>query len=209
MSRLTGLFEELARGEFPPIDGVVEVVAPSDDLGLEAILEFTGHAVVVTGLEPARIHDQGYDAFGGIVSPAFQLWLAGPDGEIGCHDAVLLRHGTGRATLPVRTDLDRHPRVQAARKRRTGVTVYGDDRGLVTVGRGLGNRWEVSVELLEKTPGGSGVGRELIMEAVGHVPESQAVFASVAPGNVASLRAFLACGFVPVGAEIIIHPGRV
>ena len=85
--------------------------------------------------------------------------------------------------------------------------VYGDERGLVTVGKGLADRWETSVELLSAAAG-EGTGRALISEAVGHVPEGEAVFASVAPGNAASLRAFLACGFTPVGAEVIIHPSR-
>jgi RimJ/RimL family protein N-acetyltransferase len=31
------------------------------------------------------------------------------------------------------------------------------------------------------------------------------VFAQVATGNAASLRAFLACGFVPIGSEVLIE----
>ena len=29
---------------------------------------------------------------------------------------------------------------------------------------------------------------------------------ALAPGNAASLRAFLACGFVPIGAEVLVEP---
>jgi len=32
------------------------------------------------------------------------------------------------------------------------------------------------------------------------------VFAQVAPGNAASLRAFLAAGFVLIGSEVLIEP---
>jgi GNAT superfamily N-acetyltransferase len=142
-----------------------------------------------------------------MVSPDALRWLAGPGGEIGCLDAVLVRRGTGQSSLVVRSDLDAHPRVVAARRRRNDVTVYGDERGLITVGRGLAGRWEVSVELLDAAAG-KGTGRMLISEAVGHVPNGEPVFASVAPGNAASLRAFLACGFTPIGAEVIIHPQR-
>lgn len=208
MERLATLFDDAAEGIFPPVDGTIEVLPAPTDLALEAILEFTGHAVVVTDLSADEVHGRGLDAYGGIVSPDFQRFLAGPDGEIGCHDAVLVRRGTGRPSLEERTDLDDHPRVVAARRRRRDVTVLGDQRGLATVGRGLGNRWEVSVELLDDTTHGTGVGRELIARAMGHVPDGQAVFASVAPGNAASLRAFLACGFAPIGAEIILHPAR-
>ena len=208
MGRLTELFEAAADGAFPAIDGVVEVIPAPADLDLEAIIEFTGHAVVVTALPADEVFAHPLDAFGGIVSPDFQRWLAGPNGEVGCHDAVLVRRGIGDSTLPVRHDLDDHPRVRAARRRRNEVTVYGDERGLVTVGRGLGGRWEVSVELLPGSPGGIGSGRRLIRAAVGHVPADEPAFASVAPGNAASMRAFLASGFHPIGAEVIIHPAR-
>jgi hypothetical protein len=208
MSRLAEIFEGTANGVFPPLDGIVEIVPQPTPLDLEAVIEFTAHAVVATSLSEAAVLAEGYDAYGGIASPDFLRWLAGPGGDIGCHDAVLVRRGTGRSNLPARTDLDDHPRVVASRHRRTEVSVYGDDRGLITVGRGLVNRWEASIELFEETPGSQGAGRALISEAVGHVPEREPVFASVAPGNAASLRAFLACGFVPIGAEVIIHPIR-
>lgn len=208
MNRLAEIFEKSADGVFPAIDGVVEVVPVPTTLDLEAVVELTGHAIVATALPPADVLAGGYDAFGGIVSPDFLRWLAGPGGDIGCHDAVLVRRGTGRSNLPIRTDLDDHPRVVASRRRRTHVSIYGDDRGLITVGKGLANRWETSVELFARTRGSEGSGRALIGEAVGHVPENAPVFASVAPGNAASLRAFLACGFVPIGAEVIIHPQR-
>ena len=35
-------------------------------------------------------------------------------------------------------------------------------------------------------------------------PEGTDLWAQVAPGNAASVRAFLAAGFVPVGAEILL-----
>ncbi|NNC93297.1 MAG: hypothetical protein HKN80_12490, partial [Acidimicrobiia bacterium] len=187
MGRLAEVFAASAGGTFPPPDGVVEVVPRPTPLGLEAVLEFTAHALVATALAPDDVLRLGFDAYGGVVSPDFLRWLAGPDGEVGCHDAVLVRRGTGHSDLPARTDLDDHPRVLDSRRRRTRVTVYGDDRGLVTVGRGLANRWETSVELFENTRGGEGIGRVLISEAVGHVPEAEPVFASVAPGNAASL----------------------
>lgn len=208
MQSLAELFRAVAAGRFPPVDGGVEVVPAPAELELEAVIEFTGHAVVATNLPAAAVQAQGYDAFGGIVSPRFLQWLAGPTGEVGSHDAVLVRLGTGRPHLAARTDLDNHPRVRAARRRRRDVTVYGDERGLITVGRGLSDRWEVSVELLPGTEPDAGAGRELISEAVGHVEDSVPVFASVAPGNAASLRAFLACGFKPIGAEVIVHPDR-
>lgn len=207
MTRLAEVFTNTANGVFPAVDGQIEVVPAPTNLAVEAVVEFTGHALIATDLPEDQVLAQGFDAFGGIVSPDALRWLAGPEGEIGCLDSVLVRHGTGRGGLTVRTDLDDHPRVIAARRRRSNVVVYGDERGLVTVGRGLAGRWEVSVELLAAMAG-EGTGRALIAEAVGHVPDAEPVFASVAPGNAASLRAFLACGFTPIGAEVIFHPRR-
>lgn len=208
MDTLASLYAATAEGIFPPPDGTILVVPPPTPLDVEAVVEFTAAAVVATGLTESDVLSQPVDAYGEVVSPDFLRWLAGPGGIIGCHDSVLVRRGTGRASLPVRTDLDDHPRVKASRKRRTQVTVYGDERGLVTVGRGLADRWEVSVELLGDTRHGQGAGRALIAESVGHVPDGEPVFASVAPGNAASLRAFLACGFTPIGAEVVLHPNR-
>ena len=169
MNRLAEVLADTADGVFPAVDGQIEVVPASADLTLEAVVEFTGHALVVTDHSEEAVLAQGFDAFGGIVSPDFLRWLAGPDGEIGCLDAVLVRRGEGRSELTARTDLDDHPRVVAAHRRRNDVTVYGDERGLITVGRGLAGRWEVSVELLAAVAG-EGTGRMLISEAVGHVP---------------------------------------
>ena len=208
MDVLAEIFQATADGKFPPADGVIVVVPPPTPLDLEAVVEFTASAVVATSLPEADVLAQDVDAYGEIVSPDFLRWLTGPDGSIGCHDSVLVRRGTGRGNLSVRADLDDHPRVTAARKRRTEVTVYGDERGLITVGRGLAHRWEVSVELLGDTPPGEGTGRALIAESVGYVPDGEPVFASVAPGNAASLRAFLACGFTPIGADVVLHPDR-
>ena len=43
----------------------------------------------------------------------------------------------------------------------------------------------------------------LAAAARGLVPAGEHLFAQVAPGNVASLRAFLAAGYRPIGAEVL------
>jgi RimJ/RimL family protein N-acetyltransferase len=65
---------------------------------------------------------------------------------------------------------------------------------------------EVSVEVFDGST--AGAGRRLIIEALGRVPAGEVVFAQVAPGNAASLRAFLSCGFAPIGAETLLLPAR-
>ena len=75
-------------------------------------------------------------------------------GAIGSHDAVLVARGTGddrRArSLSPRDDLEWHTRVARARRHRRDVTVLGDEQGLVTLGTGLVDRLELSVELLDR-----------------------------------------------------------
>ena len=55
---------------------------------------------------------------------------------------------------------------------------------------------------------GEGLGRLLAGAARHLVPSESGIFMQVAAGNAASLRAVLAAGFVPVGAEILFNPGE-
>ena len=82
--------------------------------------------------------------------------------------------------------------------------MLGDEHGLVTIGNGLVGRTEMSVELIGGEHG-RGAGRRLIHAGLHHVDARRPVFAQVAAGNAASLRAFLACGFVPIGSEVLIE----
>ena len=194
-----------ARGAFPPVDGQVEVLPP-DQSGTEAIIEFTGHAMVLTGREPDDPLFCGVDAYGGAGDPRFVVALAGR-APIGTHDAVLVRHGGATSDPLEETDrYDDHPRVIRARHHRRSVRVLGDSTGLVTIGTGLVGRTELSVELTGDRSNG-GAGRALILGGLATVSSTELVFAQVAPGNAASLRAFLACGFRPIGGEILIESG--
>jgi hypothetical protein len=191
-----------AEGRFPPVDGGVTVLPPLAG-GWECSVAFTGHAVVATAHQADEVMTQRPDGYGASMSPDFLRWLAGPRGFVGVIDVMLVTRGTGRPTLPVRTDLDDHPRVQYARQYRSDVVVHGDQRGLVTIGAGLGGRRELSVEAAEHN---RGHGTALIAEAVGLVPEGELLFAAVSPGNARSLRAFLGLGFTPIGSECLIRP---
>ncbi len=205
-SPLGELLAAAARGQFPPADGRVGVVPPVRP-GLETVMAFTGHAVVATQLPADQVLARGPDGFGGAVAPEFLLWLAGSGGVIRTLDVVLVAAGRGDADLPVRRDLDDHPRVRRARSLRESVVVRGDERGLTTIGVGIGGLTEMSVEIdpHHDTPR---AGRRLIADVVGTVPAGDVVVAEVAPGNARSLRAFLAAGFTPVGAAVHIAPQR-
>lgn len=205
---LLTLFMDAADGCFPPVDGRVTVLPPLPD-GLECSVAFTGHAVVATAMTKQAVHAQGPDGFGESLSPDFLRHLAGPTGWIGVTDATLTARGTGGPPrLAETTDADDHPRVRHARWLRTDVQVHGDERGLITLADGLAGRRELSIELHPAQQYGRGRGRSLITDALSLVPEGEPVFAAVSPGNARSMRAFLACGFMPIGSEVLLRPKR-
>jgi hypothetical protein len=204
---LAAVLVDAAEGRFPPPDGSVEILPP-DDAGTWAVVELTGHGYVLGEVSGEDLDALGADGFGGVSHPDVLRFLAGPGGWIGCHDAVMVcRTGTsGVAPLAVHEGLAEHPRVRRARSHRSDVVVLGDETGLAVTGRGLAGRLELAVELLDPATAGSGAGRRLIQGALAALPPGEWCFAQVSPGNAASLRAFLACGFTPIGSEVLIHP---
>ncbi|MBA3288492.1 MAG: hypothetical protein H0U21_10785, partial [Acidimicrobiia bacterium] len=105
-----------------------------------------------------------------------------------------------------RHDVADHPRAVRAAAHRRDVDVYGDEAGLVVIGRGVAGRTELAVELFDATARSKGHGRRLLAAALGCRPEGERCWAQIAPGNAASLRSALAVGFVPIGAEVVIAP---
>lgn len=205
---LLGYFLDAVRGRFPPPDGAVTVL-PALPGGLECSVAFTGHAVLATALPAADVQARRPDGFGGSLAPDFLRYLAGPKGWIDVIDATLACLGTGgKPRLRPLSGVDDHSRVQRARELRTAVRVFGDDRGLVTLSAGLAGRTELSVELHRPQDGSHGHGRSLIADALTLVPAGAPAFAAVPPGNARSLRAFLATGFTPIGAEVLLRPQR-
>lgn len=191
-----------AGGTWPAVDGGVDFVPPLGP-GLRCVLSFTGHAYVATDQAESAFADLALDGFGRAVDPATLLRLAGPGGEVGVLDATLAGRGLGGGRLPERPDLAAHPRVRHARRLRRDVRVYGDDRGLVTLGRGLAGRLELSIEVNAGRQG-RGLGAGLLADGLALVPAGEIVFAAVSPGNVRSLKLFLAAGFTPVASEVIV-----
>lgn len=195
---------DAAQGRFPVPDGSVDIVRPWNR-GVEGVVSFTGRAYVVTERSADEVYPRGPDGYGGAVDPRFISWLAGPDGWCDCLDAVLVAFGTGVGGPEPRPDLAEHPRARHAGLIRTDVTAYGDDRGLITIGVGVGGLPEIGVEVAESVRG-RGLGRSLIADAQGLVEAGEPVVAAVAPGNALALRAFLAAGFTPVGSVQLVRP---
>ena len=201
---LARLLDAASYGRFPPADGGVEVMPPDGD-DTCAVVSFTGHAVVLTDRpeDDVRARAGAAPGFGDAFAPRFVEWL-GEGREVGSLDVVLVAPPGSRPPGAARpsTRWDEHPRVRRSRAHRRSVGVWETDHGIATVGRGLVGRWEVAVELtVDDAP--RGAGRALALAGLANVPTDAVAWAQVAAGNARSLRAFLAAGFVPVGAEVL------
>ena len=171
------------------------------------MVALTGHAYVLADVDPADMAARGADGFGGVLHPDVLHWLAGETGDIGSIDVVLAARGVGGGAaeaVPVDEVLAEHARVQRALRHRRDVEVLVEPDGVAILGRGLVGRRELSVELFDPAAASSGAGRALVAAGLRSVPVGQWCWAQVAPGNARSLRAFLACGFVPIGSEVLI-----
>jgi GNAT superfamily N-acetyltransferase len=200
---LAVVLDEVAAGRFPASDGHVTIVpAPSQrDAG---VLGFTAHAVIFIDADPGWVASLlPDDDLAAPLSPSFLQALCDHTGrEAHSVDILCLAPalpGPPPITLTPDPDAD-HPRLARALRYRDGVRAWRADGGIVTIGRGIAGRWEASIEV---DPGrrGAGVGRALAAAARHLLPAGTPLWAQVAPANVASVRAFLAAGFQPAGAE--------
>lgn len=208
---LEEILGQAAEGRYPPPDGGVTILPAQKSKRAAGVIAFTAHAVVFVDADPG--------------------WVAGllPPGELsapltpGFLEALCAR--TERraqstdmlAVAPTRPgdpDIDLepladtadgplHPRLARAHRYRDDVRAWQADGGIVMLGRGVGGRWEVAVEV-DQDRQGRGLGRRLALAARHLVPGGAPLWAQIAPGNVASMRAFLAAGYEPAGAEALL-----
>jgi len=207
---LRALYADLMGGVYPPVDGLTEVMPPPSGAA-GAVLAFTGHCMVAADVDPAWI-ERACPPWDLLVamSPTFILAL---EEQLGCAagplDLVLCAPSAAGATEITLIEDDAaylHARVRRALFARSEVRVFRtpDSAGLLTIGRGLAGRWEAGVEVAAPERN-RGLGRALAAASRRLAPPGEGVFMQVAPGNVASMRAILAGGFVPVGTEILFR----
>ena len=205
---LAALLARVERGEWPPADPWLSLL-PAPSPATAAVVAFAGHVVVAADLDPDWVHGQLPD--GDLSAPLNPPFLRACEQRLGRRvNAVdglyLAPYRPGPPGLRVReaADLD-HPRVRRARRYRPEVRIWTVEGGVLLVGRGLAGRWEAAVEV-DPAYRGRGLGRSLARAARHLVPEDRPVWAQVSPGNAASVRAFLAAGYRPVGAEALLVP---
>lgn len=222
---------DAADGRFPVADGGWRRMPPWRP-GLEAAYAFTAHAVMCVhdDVDSALLEALGADGLGGAQAPSLLTMLAGPGAWTSSLDVVLFRPAGGRTSaqpaspggesrpapmppLVERPDLACEPRVAYAARLRSELTVFGyadpARAAVAIVGRGLAGLRELSYEL-EPDRRGRGEGTTFVRAALRALGR-QSLVACVAPGNVASLRILLACGFIPVGSVQLLRrrPGYV
>jgi hypothetical protein len=204
---LAHVLDEAARGRFPPADGVGEVL-PSPGGRADAIVGFTAHWYIAADVDPDVVRARlPRGDFSVPMSAPFLNWLAEQLGSRpATFDALLCALGTGAGTPDWLAPIDdlEHPRVARASRYRGDMRVFttGDGAGVLIVGRGICDRWEIGYQV-DASIQGKGLGRRLVAAARGLVPHGEPIWAQVAPGNAASLRATLAGGFTPVAAEVL------
>jgi hypothetical protein len=201
---LSALLRDAALGHFPPQDNVTRVIGPPAGAAA-AILSFPGHHVVAAAVDQDDVHEQlRPDDLNGPLRPEFITWLAERLGlRAGSVDVVLANAGGVAAGQLTETEGTVHPRIKRARAHRTEVRVFEDARGLVVLGRGLAGRLELSLEVYSHERD-RGAARQLIGAALATARPAEPVFAQCAAANAASLRALLAAGFKPIGAEVLL-----
>jgi GNAT superfamily N-acetyltransferase len=197
-----------AAGRFPSADGETDVFPPPPGRS-DAVVGFTAHHVVAgnVGAEEILAHLPPGD-IGAAMDVRFLGWLGERLGSApGMVDAVLAADAMeGDPGHPDLVEVTRvsHPRIDRAARYRTELRTFEDERrgAVLTLGRGLAGRLEVSIEI-EPAHRDAGLGRHLAETARTVAPPDEPLFAQITPGNAASLRAFLAAGYRPIGSEVL------
>jgi hypothetical protein len=213
VAELADLMRSIADGGWQATDGVLTVVTPPDDRSA-GVLAFAGHNVVSADVAGEWVRNWlPDDDLSAPLQPLFLTTLAAAAGRTPDNlDMVLVAPATGRSNGMELTELTEfleplHPRLARALTQRIGVRAWRCPGGLLTLGRGVAGRWEVSIEV-EEALRGFGLGRGLFTAARGLLPVGEQVWAQVAPGNAASIRAALAAGYQPVGSEVLLRRGE-
>jgi hypothetical protein len=209
---LADILRGIEHGVFPAPDLTTSVV-PAPSARDTCVIGLTGHLVVAADVTPEWIakHLDRSD-LAAPLNPPFLYALEQLTGRtVNGIDALLLapaltdesERAELLAGLTPFTD-ESHPRIRRARRYRDDVRAYATATGaIVLTGLGLAGRQEVALEVPDFARG-KGEGRLLARTARALVPAGTHIWAQVTPGNAASLRTFLAAGYVPVGSEALL-----
>jgi hypothetical protein len=207
---LAEMLARAAAGQFPAADGSVDILPqPSDrDAG---VISLTGYAVIFADTDPEWVTAQLPP--GDLSGPLTASFLYALSRCLGrqAHSVDMLTCAAPLTGAPSPdlglTELAAgdaaHPRIKRALLHRDDVRAWQAIGGVLMIGRGVAGRFEVAIEV-EAGHRSRGLGAQLATAARHLVPERAPLWAQIAPANAASVRAFLAAGFQPVGAEALL-----
>jgi GNAT superfamily N-acetyltransferase len=208
---LAELLARAAAGEFPPADGTVDVL-PQPSGRDAGVISLTGYAVIFADTDAAWVTAQL--PVGDLSGPLTGSFLHTLGQRLGRHTrSVDMLTCAAPLTGPPPRDLGLteltssagagHPRISRALRYRDEVRAWQALGGVLMLGRGVAGRFEVAVEV-DPAYRGRGLGARLASAARHLVPDGAPLWAQIAPANAASVRAFLAAGFLPIGAEALL-----
>ena len=183
---LAAMLDSVAAGKYPAPDGGITIMeqAPTRYAG---VIGFTAHAVIFVDADPAWVSAQlPAGDLRWPLTPRFLQALCERTGRH-AHSIDLLCAAASLAGPPpidLQPEADpAHPRIARALRYRDDVRAWQADGGVLVLGRAL-----------------AAAARHL-------VPGAAPLWAQIAAANAASVRAFLAAGFTPVGAEALFAAG--
>lgn len=208
---LTELLARAAAGDFPPTDGRVDVLPqPSErDAG---VISLTGYTVIFADTDAAWVRAQlPADDLSGPLTGSFLHALSQRLSRhtrsvdmLTCADPLTGPPPPDLGLVELTSSADaEHPRILRALRHRDDVRAWQAPGGVLMLGRGVSGRFEVAVEV-DPSRRGRRLGTRLANAARHLVPDGALLWAQIAPANAASVRAFLAAGFRPIGAEALL-----
>jgi GNAT superfamily N-acetyltransferase len=203
---LADILAAASRGHMPrPGAGPTIVPQPSPrDAG---VIAFTGHSVIFADVGEDWIRSRlPEDDLSSSLNPPFLRALEERmNRRVDNVDLLALATPCrDRPSVPLtEVTAAHHPRVERARRFRDDVRAWTCPGGILIIGRGVAERWEVAIEV-DPASRGRGLGRTLA-RAARHLT-THSLWAQIAPGNAASVRSFIAAGYVPMGAEVLLTP---
>ncbi|CAM5232845.1 GNAT family N-acetyltransferase OS=Streptomyces tendae OX=1932 GN=GUR47_36335 PE=4 SV=1 [Streptomyces tendae] len=197
---LRDILDAAARGVFPPADGGTSVV-PQHGGRDAGVVAFTAHSVVFTdedeGWVRGTLASLGCDPLAATIKARFLAAFAERTGRTTDTVDVLLTGAPlpGRPEVALTEVADPASARGRGRRRRDGVRVWAADGGVLVLGRGVGGRLEVAVEVAEGARH-RGLGRRLVTAARRLAGEP--VWAQVSAGNTRGLQG-IPGGGLPAG----------
>jgi GNAT superfamily N-acetyltransferase len=187
---------------------------PSDrDAG---VISFTGSSVIFADTDPDWV--AALLPVGDLSEPLSAPFLTALGQRLGrrSHSVDMLACATALSGPPPASlalseltvsDGSDHARVGRALHYRDDVRAWqtADAGGVLIIGRGVAGRWETAIEV-GPAHRGRGLGTRLARSARQLAPADATLWAQIAPANAVSVRAFLAAGFRPIGAEALFSP---